>query len=368
MKNNTVKSIVMDTVRKQLLLSLVLIISVVLSVGFSLLPPLILERIVDVLSENRDFDYYLAVLYFLTVCFSGVSDSSKEVIITVFGQKVTHSIRSALSVKLNFLPSSYYVKNESGVTSSIFVNDVNTVENLFSSGIISMICDLIKLVAIIIIIFTRSVGLGIILIIVTPFVFYLTRVFQKCMLKAQSDNRRAIANINQQIPDAINCMRTIHLLNGEDFMLKRYGKSIDLSYDAQERSNFYDSVYSPIIVSISAFLIGLVMAFSAQSGTIRFFFGMSAGSAAAIIAYIGNFFTPLENIGMEIQNIQSAIAGIKRIDSFLNESEEVKTEAEHHEYCSAVEIKDIDFSYDKNSQLIFEGFSLNIEEGETVVI
>ena len=86
-------------------------------------------------------------------------------------------------------------------------------------------------------------------------------------------------------------------------MEKRYYEYIGECSQAMERTNFYDAVYSPIVVSVSSLLIGIVMAASAQSGMVQWFFGMTAGTAAAVIAYVSNFFGPLESIGMEIQNI-----------------------------------------------------------------
>ena len=88
------------------------------------------------------------------------------------------------------------------------------------------------------------------------------------------------------------------------------------------RTNFFDAVYSPIIQILQAVLIGLVMLFAAsQNPQLLEFFGMSAGTAVAMAAYISQIFGPIENIGMEIQTIQSAAAGVHRMDEFLLQEE-----------------------------------------------
>lgn len=388
MKDNpSAAKIITRTVRKHPGLSILLIVVILLAVIFSLLPPLVLEKIVNAMAEKKQILFSMAVVYFLITAAAGLLDVVKESLITAFGQKVTHQIRSAMSEKLKHLPAAYFVEREPGATVSRFVNDVNTVENLFTTGIISMAADLCRLLSILVIIFTRSTGLGLILVVVTPLLFAMTRAFQKRMLKAQMENRIAVGRTSQQIPEALKNMRTIRVLQQENYMLRRYGATIEQSFRAQERTNFYDSIYSPIIVSVSALLVGVMMAASAQSGTVQVFFGMSVGTAAAVIAYVGSFFGPLESIGMEIQNVQSAVAGVQRINEFLREAEQNPCAGPSHAAASAgrqaasqakhavgrakhaaVEFQDVSFRYRAGDPEILSHFNETVREGETVVL
>lgn len=365
---SSVARIIGHTIRKHPGLSTLLLLIILLSIGFSLLPPLVLEKIVDTLTAGEQILLSMAVGYFGIVAISGLLDAVKESLITGFGQKVIHRIRSAMSEKLKRLPASYFVEREPGVTASRFVNDVNTVDNLFTSGIISVAADLCRLVSILVIIFTKSTGLGLMLLITTPLLFWMTRQFQKRMLKAQMENRVAVGRTNQQIPETLSNMRTIRVLRQEPYMLERYGDTIEQSYRAQERSNFYDAVYSPVVVSVSSLLIGIVMAASAQSGAVQMFFGMSAGTSAAVIAYVSNFFGPLESIGMEIQNVQSAVAGVRRINEFLNETEQKKASEQVRGEDIAVQVSDMCFRYDDQEQEVFHDFHLSVAEGESVIL
>ena len=380
--NPSVAKIIARTIRKKPGRRILLIVVIVLAVVFSLFPPLVLEKIVNTLAEEKEILFSMAMVYFLITAAAGLLDVVKESLITAFGQKVTHQIRSAMSEKLKHLPAAYFVEREPGALVSRFVGDVNTVENLFTTGIISMAADLCRLLSILVIIFTRSTGLGLILVVVSPLVFAMTRAFQKRMLQAQMENRVAVGRTSQQIPEALRNMRTIRVLQQEDYMLGRYGAAILESFRAQERSNFYDSIYSPIIVWVSALLVGVMMAASAQSGTVQVFFGMSVGTAAAVIAYVGSFFGPLESIGMEIQNVQSAVAGVKRINEFLRETEQnpsarhsdavcsAASQAEHTavEVRAAVEFQDVCFRYRDGEPEILSRFNETVKEGETVVL
>ena len=367
----SVTRIIGGTIRASKALSALLLAAIAGSVLFALLPPLVLEQIVDALAERRQVTVSLAAGYFLLVAASGLLDAAKESLITVFGQKVTHRVRSAMSAKLLRLPAAYYIEKEPGVTASRFVNDVNTVDSLFASGVISMAADVCRLFSILLVIFTRSTGLGLLLLAAAPLLFWMTRVFQKRMLAAQMESRVAVGRTNQQIPETLKNIRTIRVFHREDYMQRRYGDAIEQGYRAQERSNFYDAVYSPIVVTVSALLVGIVMAASAQGGAARSFFGMSAGTAAALIAYVGSFFDPLESIGMEIQNIQSAVAGVRRINEFLREPERekgAKAPGSVPTGVPAVQLSGVSFSYGKGEREILRDFDLTVQEGESVLL
>ena len=367
----SVTRIIGGTIRASKALSALLLAAIAGSVLFALLPPLVLEQIVDALAERRQVTVSLAAGYFLLVAASGLLDAAKESLITVFGQKVTHRVRSAMSAKLLRLPAAYYIEKEPGVTASRFVNDVNTVDSLFASGVISMAADVCRLFSILLVIFTRSTGLGLLLLAAAPLLFWMTRVFQKRMLAAQLESRVAVGRTNQQIPETLKNIRTIRVFHREDYMQRRYGDAIEQGYRAQERSNFYDAVYSPIVVTVSALLVGIVMAASAQGGAARSFFGMSAGTAAALIAYVGSFFDPLESIGMEIQNIQSAVAGVRRINEFLREPERekgAKAPGSVPTGVPAVQLSGVSFSYGKGEREILRDFNLTVQEGESVLL
>lgn len=374
MKKNKsqILSLTVDTIKQHRLLSCGLLFSVAGAIVLGILPPLVLEKIVNQLVTDKNIAFRAALIYFLLLASAGLFDAAKESLITVFGQKVTHHIRSRLSEKLSTLPAAYFAENEPGVTVSRFVNDVDTVENLFTSGIISMVVDACKVISILVVIFVKSKGLGLLLLLVTPALFVMTRVFQKRMLGAQIANRVAVGKGNNHIPETIRSIRMIHSFRKERYMEEKYDDYIKESYRQVEKSNFYDAIYSPIIVTASAVLVAVMMVLSAKGGQMQSFFGMSVGTAVAVISYVGKVFEPLENIGMEIQNIQSAIAGIWRINEFLAEEERsmpenTKKEPFPSERCAAVELRNVSFGYEEG-QTILKNYSFSIQPGENVTL
>lgn len=342
------------------------------SIIFALFPPLVLENIINKLTESREITLGAALLYFAVLAVSGLLEAAQNVAITVFGQRMTHEVRGKMCAKLSRLPASYFTGNAPGKITSRFVNDVDAVDALFTNGIVSMFADACKVVSILCVIFWKSRGLGILMLLIMPVLFGMTRIFQKRMLKAQMDNRAAVGKVNNHIPETIRNIRMIHTLFRQKYMEQRYDDYIQESYRAMEKSNIYDSIYSPIVIFISSCVIAVMMVLAAMGGGMQEFFGMSVGTAVAVIAYVGKVFTPLESIGMEIQNIQSAVAGVKRIREFLNEEEDPAEtavddtplkDAGKGEIC----FEHVSFGYNSD-QPVLEDLSFTVKAGEYVTL
>lgn len=149
-----------------------------------------------------------------------------------------------------------------------------------------------KIVSILVVIRMKNAGLALLLLVLLPFLYWFTRTVQKNMLKAQIENRRAVGKASGHVPETLHNIRTIHTLGKERYMEQRYDEYIAESYRAIERTNFYDAIYSPVILILNAVVVAVVMLFSA-SGNARVLtmFGMSAGTAVAVINYISQIFT-----------------------------------------------------------------------------
>ncbi len=303
---------------QNLLLPIALIITVVGAVVTALLPPLILENIVDGLTAGNPMPITQAFSYFGVAALAGLLESTRESLLIVFGEKLTHGLRSQMCEKLSHLSADTLSKMDAGTIASRFVGDVDTLETLFTSGIISMFADACTMIGIYAVLWQKNRGLAITLLAILPLISLFTRHVQKKMLAAQVDSRKAAARTSGLVPETIHCIRMIHVFGKEGFMRKRYDRTLQEGYAAMERTNFYDALYSPAILITDALVTGVVMLLSASSSPeVRTFFGMSVGTAVAVISYISRIFSPIESIGMEIQTIQEALAGAKRVGEFL---------------------------------------------------
>lgn len=373
--SHNVVSIILHTIIKRKCLSLGIIISVCGAVITAPYPPLVLGKIVDTLTTGSQMPVYLVFLYMAFTVITGLMEATREGLLTVFGQKITHALRSGLMEHFVRLSTDSLNKQESGAVVSRFVGDVDTVENLFTSGIVSMFADACKIISILAVIWFRNKGLATVLMVLLPFLFWFTRHIQKNMLDAQLKNRRAVSRASGHVPETLHNIRTIHNLGKEKYMEKRYDEYISDSYKAMEKTNFYDAVYSPVILILNAVVVAVVMLFSASGNAkVLTLFGMSAGTAVAVINYISQIFSPVESLGMEIQTIQSAIAGVRRINEFfelpvLDNNEELQAEKtfDSKNDTPYVQFNDVTFGYEADHTVIADK-TFVVNRGEQVTL
>ena len=370
-----VRSVIRQTVTGYAGLSLGIVLAVAGAIVTALLPPWILGSIVDTITAGNAVPVALVILYFAFTVLTGLTESLREGLLTVFGQKITHALRSSMMEKYTNLTAGELTKQEPGTIVSRFVGDVDTVENLFTSGIISMFADACKIISILVVIWLKNRGLAIVLLILLPFLYWFTRTVQKNMLKAQIENRRAVGRASGHVPETLHNIRTIHTLGKERYMEQRYDEYIAESYRAVDRTNFYDAIYSPVILILNAIVVAVVMLFSASGNAkVLTLFGMSAGTAVAVINYISQIFTPVESLGMEIQTIQSAVAGVHRINEFyaLEELPErvrnLETSVAIAQETPFVELQNVTFAYEDDSRKILHHLSFKVYPGEQVTL
>ena len=368
-QSNQVRTIIFQTVKKQKILSFGILAAVIGAIVTDLLPPLILGKIIDTITAGKAVTFAMIVLYFALLALTGFAEAAREGMLTVFGQKITHALRSSLMGKFVNLTADEINRQEPGTLVSRFVGDVDTVENLFTSGIISMFADACKIISILVVVWFQNKGLMLVLLVVLPVLFAYTRHVQKNMLTAQIENRRAVGRASGHVPETLHNIRTIHCLKKEKYMEKRYDQYIGESYQAMERTNFYDAIYSPIVLILNAVVVAVVMLFAATGNQkVLVFFGMSAGTAVAVMNYISQIFTPVESLGMEIQTIQSAIAGIHRINEFfaLEEKKESEGQKKASQEDAFVTFEDVTFGYDEH--IVLDHMSFQVNTGEQVTL
>ena len=343
------------------------LLCVAASVAASLLPPLLLARVIDKLTAGLPLTFWAVLAYFGSLALEGGLSSAQESLLVLFGQKMTHALRSEMSQKLTRLPASTLAAQNPGEVAARFSGDVDTVEALFTSGIISMAADACRIVSILAVIAVKNSGLAVILLLVLPLFAVFTRHVQKRMLAAQLDNRRAVAAVSGQVPETLHNIRTIRALGLEDYMERRYDRCIGAGYAAMERTNFYDALYSPVVLVLNAVVVGVVMLLSASGDpTVLTFFGMSVGTSVAVINYISRIFAPIESLGMEIQTIQSAMAGVERIDAFLGQPERTAPAAQPSAGRGDVELSHVTFGYGEKE--VLHDLSMTVKQGEQVTL
>ncbi len=390
-KDIGVFSIIKKEALSHCFLTVGVLLCVTVSVIASLIPPLLLARIIDRLTDGYSLSFAAVLLYFGSVLLENGASSAQETLLVLFGQKMTHALRSEMAGKVKRLPAKTLAEQKPGMLAARFSGDVNTVETLFASGIISMAADACRIISIMAVIAIKNPGLALILLFILPPFAAFTRLVQKRMLASQLENRRAVAAVSAQVPEALHNIRTIRLLGMEAYMEQRYDRRITESYRAMEKTNFYDAVYSPVVLLLNAAVVGIVMLLSASKRPeFLTLFGMSVGTSVAVINYISRIFAPIESLGMEIQAVQSAMAGVSRINAFLalkerlsqsethlplkpicyysppKEVEDFSIEIKKDHAQGDVVISHVTFGYDEHPVLV--DFSMTVNKGEHVTL
>ncbi|HKM05297.1 MAG TPA: ABC transporter ATP-binding protein [Lachnospiraceae bacterium] len=321
MGNSLIKKAIVRVIKNNIGISVLLVFSIIGVVVTSLIPPQILKYIIDhtLVTRSSDKLLILAIVYMGVLLFIGIFDFVKEAILTVLGQKITKEIRIEMMEKLERINAKFFSSNSSGTVVSRFTNDVDAINSLFTNGIIGMLVDCFKIIGIVISIWMFSSKLGFVILLQLPAIYGITRLFQKRMLKAQIENRILIGRVNNHISESLKNIQMIKSFSKESYMEENYKRCLFDNYKTVEKVNFYDSIYSPFIQITRAVSIAFIVVLSSKQLN---YLGISLGMVAASIELISNLFAPIENLGMELQNIQQAISGIKRVNDFYSETED----------------------------------------------
>ena len=349
------------------LLTVGTVLCVAASVAASLLPPLLLARVIDRLTAGLPLSFLAVLLYFGSLALEGVLTSAQESLLVLFGQRMTHALRSEMSRKLSRLPAGTLAEQNPGEVAARFSGDVDTVEALFTSGIISMAADACRIVSIMGVIAVKNTGLALILLLVLPLFAVFTRYVQKRMLAAQLDNRRAVAAVSGQVPETLHNIRTIRALGLEDYMERRYDRCLGDSYAAMERTNFYDAVYSPVVLLLNAAVVGIVMLLSASGNAqLLTLFGMSVGTFGGRHQLHLPHLCPLESLGMDDPDHPVGHGGCQAHRCLSRPAGAHAPSARREAARGDVEFAHVTFGYGERH--ILKDFSMTVKQGEQVTL
>lgn len=378
------RSFVLSFLKRHIVLSLFLGVMILLVAISGLLPPYFLKYLIDtylpgyINSEATQNLVLFSILYFLSYFFAGAFEILENYLINLFGQKMIHELRYEMIKKSHRLKANYFTKHGNGEMQSRIMDDVYAIETLFATGIVSLLVSMFKIIGILVSIFVFSWMLGVIILILIPFIYLITRKISKMMLKSNLRNRKCINRQANHISETVNNVKTIQLLDKEDYMEGQYHDLLRQSYRYRKETGVLDAVFSPIIEMIKALLIALVailVAVSTGSETDFLSLGISVGTFAASMTLISNLFSPIQNIGKEIQTMQEGISGMKRVEEFMNETEiNKKDDSFTYERIFEKEREDIlvfdhlSFRYDDGDKNIFTDNSFIIRKNEKVTL
>jgi len=366
-------------------LTLLLSLAILGAALSGLLPPFVLKYIIDGeitpgLADPSKLEAgrltALAFAYYGAYLLVGIFTMYENYMIDVFGQKLIHSLRYLMIEKSHRLKLSYFTHHGSGEMSSRVTDDVYAIELLFADGLVSLIVSLFKIIGILVSIFVLDYWLGLSLLVIIPLIALITRLFQKAMLKAQVANREVLNEESNHLSETSDNFRLLKNLGKESYREKGFVALLKKGYKSQDKTSFYDSIYSPTIDFLKSLLIAFLaflVAYSYSSST--FTLTITIGTFSAAMNLLSSLFSPIQNIGEELQSMQEGISGIVRVESFLNEEEigpkdETLSEAKifAKPTSNILSFDHLTFHYEDGTELIFDDVSLGLKEKEKVCL
>ena len=383
MKPNTFLSYRKKFFSQHILLTILLVLFRIGASLSSLIPPLVLKRLIDnVLHPEASFSidkeklWLYASLYLLSYLLISVFDILNSLLIDTIGAKLIHSLRRDRRKKRHSLPSSYFRHHGSGSLSSRIRDDVASVESLFTDGIVSLIVSALKIISILVSVFVFSWLLGIRLFIRIPIVFLITLFFRKRRLKQQVSIRKKENQLSNRLSESLSSFETIENLNKEEYQEERFDQILKENRDLRNRSAIYDAAFSPIIRALRALRISLVtlLVFYFRGSTSGIL-GLSVGTFAAALSRISNLFAPIQDLGQEIQVRQEGTSGLKRAMDFLNLEEKKKENGSlsvktilSDDSKVVIEANHLSFHYPDSDINLLQDVSFNLKEEDKVLL
>ncbi|HEX6540864.1 MAG TPA: ABC transporter ATP-binding protein [Ktedonobacterales bacterium] len=307
----------------------------------------------------------MAVLYLLVLAVGFGMRYYQNLLLSIVGQRIMYDMRSKMFEHLQRLSLSFFDHNPVGRLMTRITNDVDSLNDLFTSGAISLIGDIFSLIGIVIILLFENWQLALVVFVVIPPLLLVTSYFQRAM----RDNFRAIrvrlARINANIAENISGTQIVQLFNREERNFQHFD-TLNLDYRrATLRSLFYFALFFPVVnlfFAVATALIIRVGGGQVLSGA------LSLGALVAFLQYVDRFFLPLRDMADKYTILQSAMASSERIFRVLDEPETVRDpeqplQLEH--VRGEVELRNVWFAYNAD-EWVLKGISFKILPGESV--
>jgi ATP-binding cassette subfamily B multidrug efflux pump len=343
-------------------------LSVLLAKALELVPPLLIRRIVDDHLTPRIPAGLLSlgVLYLGATVAAQLMNAAAVYLTAIAAQGALHTLRMRLVSHLQRLPLSYYDQTSLGDVISRCTADVDTVDTLFSTGVITLVANLVSLLAAAVAMAVLSPPLTLIALLVVPPLVIITRWFQVRVRAAERRNRRAVGLLNTHLQETLGGVEVIRVFGREATFIARFRLALREALAAFNRATVYSAVYSPTMALLSASAIALLL----WVGTSRIgaSWGITIGTLIAFVLLFQRFFEPITTLGDDWQTVQSALSGIERIVEVLAlpaEARPISQPAERRH--DPIAIRDLVFGY-LPDRPVLRGVSLTVRAGEHVAL
>ena len=378
MKTNASKQVLDVTLFKRLMAFVrpyrktfifVLLAAILLS-GFSTLSPYLLKITIDDYITLKDYDGMLVLIALMTATL--VLEVIFQFMFIYYanwlGQQVIYDLRNKLYAHMLSFKMAYYDNSSVGRLVTRVVGDIETISGIFSQGLFMIIADLLKMLIVMIVMWTVSWKLSLIVFCLLPLVLFATRKFQKAMKSAFDEVRTQVANLNSFVQERISGMSIVQLFGREQIESQVFRKINDKHRKAWLRTVWYNSIFFPIAELSTSITIGLLVWY----GGLNVIVGTSGITLGIIFLFIQlsqMLFRPLRQIADKFNTLQMGMVAVRRVMTVLDTEEHIDNKGVllSDNPHGALRFEDVRFSY-KENEPVLHGISFDMAPGETVAV
>ncbi len=281
-----------------------------------------------------------------------------------FGQLVMYDLRMAIYKKIMKLPIKYFDKNPTGRIVTRATNDVNAINEMFSSVLVYTIKDFFLLVGILIVMFKLSPSLSWKIILFVPFIIGLSFIFQKYARKAYRNVRRKLSKLNAFTQESISSIEVVHVFHAMKKMIKRYRQINHELYKANIEQMYVYAFFRPLMEMLRVIAVAAVVYFGGRGILANY---ITFGTFVAFLSYMDMFFSPIRDLAEKYNILQSSFAAGERIILLLEEEEEERNGKKEKEIEGNIVFDRVWFTYD-NERWVLKDVSFEVPKGKTVAI
>ncbi|WP_121605030.1 ABC transporter ATP-binding protein [Virgibacillus sp. Bac332] len=350
------------------------IIAMLVSTAVRLIVPILIGKVaIDVAIDEGNISLltYLVIGIGILYLLSYVGNVYRIKWINILGQNVIYDIRQHLFSHVQHLSHRFFDSRSAGSILVRIMNDINSLQELFTNGIINLLMDVVTLVGIIVILFVLSPKLALAIMIILPVMFYLTTKLRRTIRRSWQSVRIQQSRMNSHLNEGLQGMRITQSFsqekeNGEYF----HGVNSD-NYKSWREATRKSAMFRPfvemsnaigtiILISYGAYLILL----GVENG------GIEIGDFVSFAFFIGMFWDPISRLGQMYNQMLMAMAASERIFEFLDEKPNVKEAADAYgidDMNGHIEFDKVEFSYD-NDRIALHEISFEIKQGQTIAL
>lgn len=346
----------------------IVFVCIVIAAIAELVPPFVVRFVVnqDLVPRRTTGLIFAAAIYLGAI----TAQSAFTFAYSYLGARVSQSAIATLRVRLferaMSLPVSYFDHNETGDLISRSTADVETVDELFTDGIATLVGQLVPLVATVAAMIVLSPLLSAVAAVVLPPLLLALRYLQVRVRNAQRSTRLAVSRLNVELAEVVGGVETLRAFGSEETFVSRFRGALRRTLLAQRDSTKYNAFFAPVSSLLSAVVIAALLWVGAGHSLAAA--GVSLGTLTAFILLFQNFFAPIVALGDEWQSVQAAIAGAERVFQVLDLEPEHPPEVQRRPTSeSGIEVEGVGFSY-RSGRSVLKDVSLSVRPGEHVAV